>query len=147
MACFPLCSDLRSQLLFFVDYDTVNSHTIQHWRVVTHAYSSHLPIAAAWDQTEVRSCWIYGGQSGTGGISPSISVSPANFHSTNSSIVINQSNRLTLYNSILIASLNNKITRSYGKNCQSDIGTDGQSISKSWCRAPCGAHDQIFITL
>jgi hypothetical protein len=31
--------------------------------------------------------------------------------------------------------------------CQSHIATDGQSISKSWCRTPSGAHDQIFITL
>jgi hypothetical protein len=30
---------------------------------------------------------------------------------------------------------------------QSHIATDGQSISNSCCRAPCGAHDQIFITL
>jgi hypothetical protein len=30
---------------------------------------------------------------------------------------------------------------------QSHIATDGRSISKSWCRAPCGAHDQICITL
>jgi hypothetical protein len=29
---------------------------------------------------------------------------------------------------------------------QSHIATDGQSISKSWCRAPSGAHAQIFIT-
>jgi hypothetical protein len=28
---------------------------------------------------------------------------------------------------------------------QSYIATDGRSISKSWCRAPSGAHDQIFI--
>jgi hypothetical protein len=28
-----------------------------------------------------------------------------------------------------------------------NIVTDGQSISKSWYRAPSGAHDQIFITL
>jgi hypothetical protein len=28
---------------------------------------------------------------------------------------------------------------------QSYIATDGLSISKSWCRAPSGAHDQIFI--
>jgi hypothetical protein len=27
------------------------------------------------------------------------------------------------------------------------IVTDGQSVSKSWCRAPAGAHDQIFITV
>jgi hypothetical protein len=30
---------------------------------------------------------------------------------------------------------------------KSHIATDGQSISKSWCRASSGAHDQIFITL
>jgi hypothetical protein len=28
---------------------------------------------------------------------------------------------------------------------RSHIVTDGQSVSKSWCRAPFGAHDQIFI--
>jgi hypothetical protein len=28
---------------------------------------------------------------------------------------------------------------------QSYIANDGRSISKSWCRAPSGAHDQIFI--
>jgi hypothetical protein len=28
---------------------------------------------------------------------------------------------------------------------QGYIATDGRSISKSWCRAPSGAHDQIFI--
>jgi hypothetical protein len=28
---------------------------------------------------------------------------------------------------------------------QSYIATDGWSISKSWCRGPSGAHDQIFI--
>jgi hypothetical protein len=36
-------------------------------------------------------------------------------------------------------------------NCQSQsqsqIATDGQSVSKSWCRAPSAVHDQIFITL
>jgi hypothetical protein len=30
---------------------------------------------------------------------------------------------------------------------QSHIANDGQSVNKSWCRAPSGAHDQIFITL
>jgi hypothetical protein len=30
---------------------------------------------------------------------------------------------------------------------QSHIATDGQSISKSWCRAPSGAHNRIFITV
>jgi hypothetical protein len=35
------------------------------------------------------------------------------------------------------------------KNCQSQshIATDSQSVSKSWCRSPSRAHDQIFITL
>jgi hypothetical protein len=27
---------------------------------------------------------------------------------------------------------------------QSHIATDGQSVSKSWCQAPSGTHDQIF---
>jgi hypothetical protein len=30
---------------------------------------------------------------------------------------------------------------------QSHISTDGQSVSLSWCRAPAGAHDQIFVTV
>jgi hypothetical protein len=30
---------------------------------------------------------------------------------------------------------------------QSHIATDGQLVSKSWCRAPSGPHDQIFITV
>jgi hypothetical protein len=30
---------------------------------------------------------------------------------------------------------------------QSHIATDGQSASKSWCRAPSGFHDQIVITV
>jgi hypothetical protein len=30
---------------------------------------------------------------------------------------------------------------------QSHIATDRLSVSKSWCRAPSGAHDQIFITV
>jgi hypothetical protein len=30
---------------------------------------------------------------------------------------------------------------------QSNIATDGQSASKSWCQAPSGAHEQIFITV
>jgi hypothetical protein len=36
------------------------------------------------------------------------------------------------------------------KNVQanvSHIATDDQWVSKSWCRAPSGVHDQIFITL
>jgi hypothetical protein len=38
-------------------------------------------------------------------------------------------------------------TRPHRGQSQSHIATDGQSISKSWCRAPSGAHDRIFITL
>jgi hypothetical protein len=34
---------------------------------------------------------------------------------------------------------------SKSKSSQSYIATDGLSISKSWCRAPSGAYDQIFI--
>jgi hypothetical protein len=30
---------------------------------------------------------------------------------------------------------------------QSHIATDGMWVSKSWCRAPSGAHDQILITV
>jgi hypothetical protein len=30
---------------------------------------------------------------------------------------------------------------------QSHIATDGPSVSKSWCRAPSGAYDQMFITV
>jgi hypothetical protein len=30
-------------------------------------------------------------------------------------------------------------------NCLSHIAIDCQSVSKSWCRVPSGAHDQIFI--
>jgi hypothetical protein len=33
------------------------------------------------------------------------------------------------------------------RQSQRYITTDGQSASKSWCRAPSGAHDQIFITV
>jgi hypothetical protein len=28
---------------------------------------------------------------------------------------------------------------------QSHVTTDGQSVCLSWCRAPSGAHDQIFV--
>jgi hypothetical protein len=34
-----------------------------------------------------------------------------------------------------------------GDQSQSHIATAGPSVSKSWCRAPCGAHDQIYINL
>jgi hypothetical protein len=39
------------------------------------------------------------------------------------------------------------LIKSKSSQSQSYIATDGRSISKSWCRAPSGAHDQIFITL
>jgi hypothetical protein len=38
-----------------------------------------------------------------------------------------------------------QLNYSYQSQSQSYIATDGRSISKSWCRAPSGAHDQIFI--
>jgi hypothetical protein len=41
-------------------------------------------------------------------------------------------------------------TYTYAKYCiwsQSHIASDGQSITKSWCWAPSGSHDQIFITV
>jgi hypothetical protein len=40
-----------------------------------------------------------------------------------------------------------RISQSIECQSQSHIATDGQSISKSWHRAPSGAYDQIFITL
>jgi hypothetical protein len=40
-----------------------------------------------------------------------------------------------------------KSTDSSQSQSQSHIATNGQSISKSWCRAPSEAHDQIFITV
>jgi hypothetical protein len=35
----------------------------------------------------------------------------------------------------------------YWRQIQSHIATDGQPVSKSWCRAPSGAHDQLCITV
>jgi hypothetical protein len=42
-----------------------------------------------------------------------------------------------------------RVVLTHWSESKSHIVTDGQSISKSWCRAPSGAHDQIqvFITL
>jgi hypothetical protein len=38
-----------------------------------------------------------------------------------------------------------------GSQCQSHVTTGGQSVSQSvsmsWCRAPSGSHDQMFVTL
>jgi hypothetical protein len=39
-----------------------------------------------------------------------------------------------------------ELTANYLGQSQSHIATDGQSVSRPWCRAPSGAHDQIFIT-
>jgi hypothetical protein len=47
---------------------------------------------------------------------------------------------VTLHNSTFNSQL-------HPSQSQSHIATDGQSVSKSWCRAPPGAHDQMFITL
>jgi hypothetical protein len=50
---------------------------------------------------------------------------------------------LTISDSRLPFSTRRAVSQSQG---QSHIATDGQSISKSWCRAPSWAHDQIFVT-
>jgi hypothetical protein len=39
-----------------------------------------------------------------------------------------------------------QLTRKLARS-RSHTAIDGQPISKCWCRAPSGAHDQIFITL
>jgi hypothetical protein len=36
-------------------------------------------------------------------------------------------------------------THKWMRQSQSHIATDGQAVSKSWCRAPSGAHDQIYV--
>jgi hypothetical protein len=38
-------------------------------------------------------------------------------------------------------------TRDWLARSRSHIATDGQSVSKSWCRTSSGAHDQIHITI
>jgi hypothetical protein len=40
-----------------------------------------------------------------------------------------------------------EVNSSQVKSSQSHIATDGQSVSKSWCRVPSGAHGQIFIAV
>jgi hypothetical protein len=40
-----------------------------------------------------------------------------------------------------------KISATTTSQSQSHIVTDDQSVGKSWCRAPSGARDQIFVTL
>jgi hypothetical protein len=44
-------------------------------------------------------------------------------------------------------SLRNFVKLNCSSQSQSHIATDGQSVSTSWCRAPSGAHDQIFIAV
>jgi hypothetical protein len=50
----------------------------------------------------------------------------------------------SLYSSVLLWPCTLKWTLSQS---QSHNATDGQPVSKSWCRAPSGAHDQIFVTV
>jgi hypothetical protein len=33
------------------------------------------------------------------------------------------------------------------RESQSHVTTDGQPVSQSWCRAPSGAHDQMFVAV
>jgi hypothetical protein len=42
-------------------------------------------------------------------------------------------------NAMPCGALHDKICQS-----QSHVTTDGQPVSQSWCRAPSGAHDQMF---
>jgi hypothetical protein len=44
-------------------------------------------------------------------------------------------------------SLSSHLSLAVLSQSQSHIASGGQSVSKSWCRAPSGAHDQIFITV
>jgi hypothetical protein len=46
--------------------------------------------------------------------------------------------------SVLVLQVIGPLPKSQSQS-QSHIATDGQSVSLSWCRAPSGAHDQIFI--
>jgi hypothetical protein len=57
--------------------------------------------------------------------------------------------QFSLYCLIFLCSLyitSSSSSPSYSQS-KSHIATDGQSVSKSWSRAPFGAHDQIFITV
>jgi hypothetical protein len=58
-------------------------------RAIAQADSRLLPTAAARDQSKVRSCGIYGEESGTGtDSSPSISGFRVNYHSTKFSMIV-----------------------------------------------------------
>jgi hypothetical protein len=45
----------------------------------------------------------------------------------------------------LLARLGRFILEEVQSQSQSHIATANRSVSLSWCRAPSGAHDQIFI--
>jgi hypothetical protein len=59
--------------------------------------------------------------------------------------------RLTITSTVILGSgshgTHDHTIRQPTSQNQSHIVTDGQSVSKSWCRAPSGAHDQIVITV
>jgi hypothetical protein len=59
------------------------------------------------------------------------------------------SNHYDVYLSFLVQSPWNLGTqlKTVLDSSQNHTATDGQSVSKSWCRAPSGVHDQRFITV
>jgi hypothetical protein len=62
-----------------------------------------------------------------GGYSPALSIMRMHYKTLNTSVIT--------------------LRELHTSQSQSHIATDDQSINKSWCRAPSGDHDQIFITL
>jgi hypothetical protein len=57
-----------------------------------------------------------------------------------------------IYNSFTVTHANIKLTTEMDRTTTElsiffHIATDGQSVSKSWCQAPSGAQDHIFITV
>jgi hypothetical protein len=62
----------------------VNTKYMSQGRAVAQAVSRRFPTVAAWDPSHLRSCWICGGQSGTGArFSPlPIFIPPAAPHSS-----------------------------------------------------------------
>jgi hypothetical protein len=54
----------------------------------------------------------------------------------------------SLASTLLLLSMTHSFSATtYSIQSQSHIATDGQSVSKCWCRAPSGAHGRIFITV
>jgi hypothetical protein len=88
-------------VLFQVGMYSMFLTVIDGKRTIANVGSRRLPSAAAWVRSQVKSCGIWGGQSGTGaGFAPSTSVSPANSHSTNipySSGLLRQANQWQMY--------------------------------------------------